>query len=346
MLDENTATASDTDKNALDFIENVTMHADQVQAQVLSEILTRNAHIEYFMRYELNGRTDSDSFQKFVPVVTYEDLQPDILRIANGDKPSILSSQPISEFLTSSGTSTGERKLMPTTEEEINRKTLLYSFIMPVMNQYMKGLDKGKGMYFLFIKSETKTPGGLVARPVLTSIHKSRQFREKFYDPYNTHTSPMEAILCPDSQQSMYVQLLCGLVQNTQVLRAGAIFASALLRAIRFLQQHWKSLCHDIRVGSPSEEEVRDPCLREALMKMMILSPNPEVAELMESECSKASWEGIIKRLWPNIKYLDVIVTGRWPNIFPPSISTAVGSLRCAQCTAPLNATSVSISTR
>jgi hypothetical protein len=29
--------------------------------------------------------------------------------------------------------------------------------------RYVPGLDKGKGLYFLFIKSETKTPGGLPA---------------------------------------------------------------------------------------------------------------------------------------------------------------------------------------
>jgi hypothetical protein len=65
--------------------------------------------------------------------------------------------------------------------------------------RYMEGLDKGKGMYFLFIKSETRTPGGLLARPVLTSYYKSQHFRERPYDPYNVYTSPIEAILCADS---------------------------------------------------------------------------------------------------------------------------------------------------
>ncbi|GLJ20877.1 hypothetical protein SUGI_0380900 [Cryptomeria japonica] len=336
MLSDNTAILSDNDKKALDFIENVTIHTDQVQAQVLSEILTRNANTEYLKRYDLNGRTDRDSFKKLLPAITYEDLQPDIVRIANGDKSPILSSHPVSEFLTSSGTSAGERKLMPTIEEELDRRTLLYSLLMPVMNQYIKGLDKGKGMYFLFIKSETKTPGGLVARPVLTSYYKSRHFREKPFDPYNVYTSPMEAILCPDSHQSMYAQLLCGLAQNKQVLRAGAVFASGLLRAIHFLEQHWRSLCHDIRMGSPSEEDVTDPSIRKAVMN--ILNPDPEMADLMERECSKESWEGIIKRLWPNTKYLEVIVTGAMAQYIPtldfysgrlPQLCTMYASSEC-----------------
>ena len=100
----------------------------------------------------------------------------------------------------------------------------------------MNGLDKGKGLYFLFIKSETKTPGGLLARPVLTSYYKSDHFKTRPHDPYNVYTSPNEAILCPDSFQSMYTQMLCGLYDRLHVLRVGAVFASGLLRAIRFLQ--------------------------------------------------------------------------------------------------------------
>ncbi|KAL7199480.1 hypothetical protein ACSBR2_021706 [Camellia fascicularis] len=68
---------------------------------------------------------------------------------------------------------------------------------MPFMNLYVPGLDKGKGLYFLFVKSETKTPGRLLARPVLTSYYKSELFKTRPYDPYNVYTSPNEAILCP-----------------------------------------------------------------------------------------------------------------------------------------------------
>lgn len=88
------------EKKALEFLEYVTANADEVQKQVLAEILTRNANVEYLQRHGLGGRTDTNSFKKFVPVITYEDIQPDINRIANGDKSPILCAHPISEFLT------------------------------------------------------------------------------------------------------------------------------------------------------------------------------------------------------------------------------------------------------
>lgn len=87
-------------KKKLEFIENVTSNPDEVQKKVLSEILLRNAHVEYLQRNGLNGHTDKESFKKIMPVITYEDIQADINRIANGDTAPILCSKPISEFLT------------------------------------------------------------------------------------------------------------------------------------------------------------------------------------------------------------------------------------------------------
>ncbi|KAM1041493.1 hypothetical protein ACFX2I_030646 [Malus domestica] len=325
----------DKNNKILHFIEEVTKTPHEVQKRVLAEILTRNAHVEYLQRHGLNGHTDRDTFKKIMPVIKYEDIQSDINRIANGDTSHILCSKPISEFLTSSGTSGGERKLMPTIEEELERRSLLYSLLMPVMSQYVPGLDKGKGMYFLFIKSEAKTPGGLVARPVLTSYYKSSHFKQRPYDPYTNYTSPNETILCPDSYQSMYSQLLCGLCQNKEVLRVGAVFASGFIRAIRFLEKHWTILCKDIASGTLNPQ-ITDPSVREAVMK--ILKPDPKLASFIEGECRRDSWHGIITRLWPNTKYVDVIVTGTMSQYIPtldyysnglPLVCTMYASSEC-----------------
>ncbi|XP_041001202.1 probable indole-3-acetic acid-amido synthetase GH3.1 isoform X1 [Juglans microcarpa x Juglans regia] len=307
--------ACDKDSKALLFIEEMTRETSAVQERVLGEILFWNAETEYLRRFQLNGATDRDTFKSKVPVVTYEDLQPDIQRIANGDRSSIFSAHPISEFLTSSGTSAGERKLMPTIHEELDRRQLLYSLLMPVMNLYVSGLDKGKGLYFLFVKAETKTPGGLLARPVLTSYYKSEHFKTRPYDPYNVYTSPNEAILCADSFQSMYTQMLCGLLMREEVLRVGAVFASGLLRAIRFLQLHWQQLAHDISTGALNPN-ITDPALRDCMSKI-IVKPNPELSKFITQECSGENWEGIITRIWPNTKYLDVIVTGAMAQYIP-----------------------------
>ncbi|KAL1190450.1 Indole-3-acetic acid-amido synthetase GH3.4 [Cardamine amara subsp. amara] len=308
-------TTSEKDVKALKFIEEMTRNPDSVQEKVLGEILSRNSDTEYLKRFGLNGSTDRKTFKKRVPVVTYEDLKPEIQRISNGDRSPILSSHPITEFLTSSGTSAGERKLMPTIEEDLDRRQLLYSLLMPVMNLYVPGLDKGKGLYFLFVKSESKTSGGLPARPVLTSYYKSDHFKRRPYDPYNVYTSPNEAILCADSSQSMYAQMLCGLLMRHDVSRLGAVFASGLLRAISFLQTNWKELARDISTGTLSSR-IFDPAIKHRMSKILT-KPDQELAEFLIGVCSQENWEGIITKIWPNTKYLDVIVTGAMAQYIP-----------------------------
>jgi auxin responsive GH3 gene family len=101
----------------------------------------------------------------------------------------------------------------------------------------MTGLSKGKAMYLLFVKVEALTTSGIPVRSVLTSYYKSPHFLHRRHDLYNSYTSPDEIILCPDSRQSMYCQLLCGLVERQHV-RLGAVFASAFLRAISFLEKN------------------------------------------------------------------------------------------------------------
>ncbi|PON93690.1 GH3-like hormone conjugating enzyme [Trema orientale] len=328
--------ACEKDAKALQLIEEMTRNTDSVQERILREILSCNSETEYVKRFGLNGATDRDTFKSKVPIVTYEDLLPDIQRIANGDRSPIFSSQPISEFLASSGTSGGERKLLPTTNEQLDRCQLLFSLRMPVINIYVPGLDKGKGLYFLFIRAETKTPGGLVARPILTSVFKNENFKNRPYDPYDVYTSPNETILCPDSFQSMYSQMLCGLIMRHEVLRVGAIFASGLVHAIRFLQLSWRDLASDISTGTLNPR-ITDPAIKERLMSD-ILKPDPELAEFVSSQCSGQNWEGIITRIWPNTIYLDTVVTGSMAQYVPtldyysgglPKVSLTYSSSEC-----------------
>ncbi|KAJ1263530.1 hypothetical protein BS78_09G192500 [Paspalum vaginatum] len=314
--DEQEAAVPEAHREALEYIERVTAGAGPVQRRVLAEILAQNAPAEYLRRLGVSGDAPGavEAFRRAAPLVTYEDIHPDVLRIANGDTSPILCGKPISEFLTSSGTSGGERKLMPTIADEMDRRSMLYGLLMPVMSQAVPGLDRGKCMYLYFVKAEAHTPGGLPARPVLTSFYRSRHFLERPHDPYTVYTSPDEAVLCVDAYQSMYAQLLCGLLHRADVLRVGAVFASGFLRAIRFLEKHWPRLCRDIRAGA-LDAEITDRAVRAAVGR--VLGADPALADAIEAECARPSWQGIIRRVWPSTKYIDVIVTGAMAQYIP-----------------------------
>ncbi|XP_050209472.1 probable indole-3-acetic acid-amido synthetase GH3.1 [Mercurialis annua] len=323
------------DENVAQFIEEMTKKAGLVQENVLAEILELNKNVEYLKRFNLDGAMDLQTFKSKIPVVNYEDIRPDIRRIADGDQSDILTAYPISEFLISSGTSDCERKLIPITKQELARRQLLYSVLIPgVMNLSFSGLLEGKGLYFYYVKPETRTSGGLVAQPATSHYFRSDNFKSCLYNA-NIYTSPIESILCLDSYQSMYSQMLCGLLERNQVVRIGTIFASSLLRAISFLQLNWQDLLQDIMSGTLNNR-ITDPSIRERLDKVM--KPDRELAEFIESECSKDNWKGIITRIWPNAKYIDVTITGGMAQHIPtldyysgglPLVSTIYASSEC-----------------
>lgn len=70
----------------------------------------------------------------------------------------------------------------------------------------------------------------------------------------------------------------------------------------------------------------------------IILKPDPKLADFIAAECGKPSWQGIITKLWPNTKYVDVIVTGTMSQYIPtldyysnglPLVCTMYASSEC-----------------
>ncbi|KAF8697789.1 hypothetical protein HU200_035275 [Digitaria exilis] len=292
---------SSTDADNIRFIEEITTNVDTEQERVLEEILSRHGESEYLVKCWGGGLTGDTSRATF----RAKDLEPYIRRIADGDRSPILtgSGHPVTEIFTSSGTSGGERKMIPNVEDEVDRRYLLESLFAT-----------GKALYFLYVSSEGKTPGGLPSRTVMTSYYKSHQFTNSPFPRNNT--SPTAAILCLDTFQSTYAQMVCGLCQRKHVMHIGAAFAVGVVRAIHFLQQHWEQLSSDIEAGKLNPSCVTDQSVREAVAHIL-QRPDPEVAKFIRDECSRGDWAGIIPRIWPNAKFLGIIVTGSMAQYIP-----------------------------
>ncbi|TYH22550.1 hypothetical protein ES288_A04G137300v1 [Gossypium darwinii] len=240
-------------------LEGMTINAYQTQQQVLEEILTQNLHTEYLSQF-LNGHSDKEHFKTKVPVVDYEDIKPYMERIANEEPSNIILAETVTALTRSSGTSAGRPKLMPLTDSELDRRTY----------------DQGKRMQLLFVRPEIKAPSGLPTRSILTSYLICKNFEKH---ESSLHTSPIATILCSDSKQSMYCQMLCALLQRNEVVCVGLVFGSTL--------------------------------------SMILNKPNPELADLIEDICNAKSWEGIIKKLCPGTKCIDAIVTGSMAQYIP-----------------------------
>ncbi|XWS11013.1 hypothetical protein CRYUN_Cryun38cG0047300 [Craigia yunnanensis] len=198
-------------------------------------------------------------------------------------------------------TSNCSKRMFPLLLMKISSLTLVGS----VTIKHFGDLNKqGKRMLFMFAKPEIGTASGLMATTITTNLFKGSSFKNILSMHY---TSPTETIFCSDTNQSMFCQLLVGLVQRDEVVSIGSIFASTVLRAIKFLEDYWKELCSNIRTGQMSDW-ITDSGCRTAVS--LILKPNPEIAESIENICSYKSWEGVIKKLWPRAKFIGAIATG------------------------------------
>ncbi|KAJ7950353.1 Indole-3-acetic acid-amido synthetase GH3.3 [Quillaja saponaria] len=133
---------ADHNKRVLNFIEEITSNANEIQNRVLAEILSQNTNVEYLQRHGIDGRTDKETFKKLIPVIDYEYIKEDIDRIVNGDTSPILCSKPITEFYSSSATSSGESKLIPSTEDGLAKRLLCFSLLDPVIDQFTPGFSR------------------------------------------------------------------------------------------------------------------------------------------------------------------------------------------------------------
>ncbi|CAF1697293.1 unnamed protein product [Brassica oleracea] len=321
-------------KACLSILEDVTTNAKQVQDSVLEAILSRNAQTEYLKGF-LNGQLDKQSFKNNLPVVTYEDYRPYIDRIANGESSDLICDQLIIVLLVSSGTSGGVPKLIPMTAEELEQRMLFSSLHRPLISKQIEGISEGKSLSFFFVTREGKTASGLMVRTMVTCVIKMAGSANKdIWD--QVQISPHGIYTCDDTTQSMYCQLLCGLLQRESVSRLGAPFASSFLKVIKFLEDHWKELCSNIRTGHVSDWITDPQCL--SGVGKFLTAPNPELASLIEQECGKKSWEAIVRRLWPNAKCIEAVVTGSMAQYIPmmdfycgglPLISSFYASSEC-----------------
>ncbi|CAH2036535.1 unnamed protein product [Thlaspi arvense] len=317
----------------LNDLEELTLNAEQIQDDLLKEILTLNNNTEYLRRF-LHGSSDKQLFKKNVPLVSYEDVNPYIERVANGEPSDVISGGPITRFLRSSGTSGGKQKIFPVNDLFIEQLGNVFALRSRVMSKHFgdNRAEQGKTMEFHYTKPESTTSSGLPVAAAFTSFFKSDYFKNRPTKSQSEYTSPDQVILCADNKQSLYCHLLCGLSQRDEVVKIGATFAHALVRAIDFLESNWKELCSNIRLGHVSEWITDINC--RSSVSVIIGRPNPELADLIEQECSQKSWEGIITRLWPKAKCIQCVLTGQMAQYIPilefysnklPLVSTVYG---------------------
>ncbi|KAK2406882.1 Jasmonoyl--L-amino acid synthetase jar6 [Trifolium repens] len=294
-------------EKVIENFERLTKDAENVQKETLKRILEENATAEYLQNLGLNGRTDPESFKACVPLVVYKDLEPYINRMVGGDVSPILTGKPITAISLSSGTSQGKQKFIPWNDELFETTVQIYQTSFAFRNREFP-IQNGKALSFIYSSKSSQTKGGVTAATATANVFKNPGYKRAMEALKSPSVSPDEVIFSPDFHQTLYCHLLCGLLFREEVQLVSSTFAYSIVYAFRTFEQVFDELVTDIKEGVLSSR-ITHQSIRTAMSKL--LKPNPELANLIHKKCTGLSnWYGLIPELFPNVKYVQGIMTG------------------------------------
>ncbi len=99
-------------------IEHWLLDPIRTQREVLQDLITHGQYTELGRKYGMNEVFRISDFKKAVPIHQYEDLQPYIERVMNGEQ-NLLWNTPVYWFAKSSGTTSSKSKFIPITDESL-----------------------------------------------------------------------------------------------------------------------------------------------------------------------------------------------------------------------------------
>ncbi|KAM0948558.1 putative GH3 family protein [Dioscorea sansibarensis] len=303
--------------------EEATRDAQRLQLQTLRAILERNATVDYLQRHlsggSLGGGDEAvSSFRRLIPLSSYDDYADLIQRIADGsESPSALSLDPLLCFFYSSGTSTMSPKMIPFFESipaKASSNLASQSSSALLQRLFPPRQSINKVLWFLYAGKIIATKGGF--RAMAATAFPFQNKRSSSTPLLSMCVSPPAVVLGSDNYQQMYCHLLCGLCCSASIDAIRAPYAVGLIRAIHLLESKWEQLCNDIEFGFVSSDFITDSSMREAVEELLG-GPRPEIAMAIRGFFGKGKWEGVLRELWPEARYISCVTTGSMEQYYP-----------------------------
>ncbi|KAJ6848315.1 putative indole-3-acetic acid-amido synthetase GH3.6 [Iris pallida] len=331
-----------SDEQVLQTIEESTINARALQLQTLRSILSRNSAAT-FLRHHRQP-TDADSFRRLVPLSSYEDYADTIQKMADGELPAAsLSLDPLLCFFNSSGTGTMKPKLIPFFNSAPARESssLAHQASSALLRRLFPPRPSvNKILWFLYAGNVTETKGGF---KVMAASAFPFHFKGPSPSPFlSVSVSPPEVILGSATEDQTFCHLLCGLRNADAIDAIRAPYAAGLVRAFRLLRSEWQRLCGCIENGSVSPD-VTDLAMRGAV-DASLGAPRADLAERIREVCGRGDWRGILKELWPELRYIACVTTGSMEQYYPilkyyagESVPLLCGDYFASECSIGIN---------
>jgi hypothetical protein len=146
-------------KHILEFREAKT-NLSKLQEKLLFGIIDKNKNTVYGRKFKFKKVNSVKDFQKFVPIITYDDILGYVERIKKGES-NILTKDKVIFFATTSGSTKAPKFIPITKQRSISFKKELSLWSFKFLRKYPQVL-KGKLLYFAGAYNEGKTSGGIM----------------------------------------------------------------------------------------------------------------------------------------------------------------------------------------
>ena len=274
-------------------------HVDRTQEDLLLKILARNQNTWFGQHYHFHRLRSVKDFQRELPICTYTDFEEPVSRLVHGET-GVLTKESVDYFVCTSGTATGQQKLIPSTASSryaiwraiLTSQAFLYQYARK------KQISIKPGLMLVGTAPTSYTTTGI---PCGISSTRCSLSSRRFWPAISI--APFVATSNPQVETRWYLHWYYALTQQA-ISYISAPYASPLLASAQFLFEQSDSLIHDIANGTLNRELPLSSKERSFLQSR--LQPNPrraaELTWLLERE------GGLIPRkVWPDLGWLFVV---------------------------------------
>ncbi len=291
------------------------------QKAKLDEILARNRDTEYGRRHGFASIRSMEDWRRAVPVVTYEEIEPLIRRVTEGEKNVLTADDPVM-FARTSGT-TGEPKFVPVTarcqgrDHDDQIRTWLHHARLD-----HPSLWSGKCLSLVSPAVEGHTPCGLPYGSTSGHIYRNLPAMMR-----STYAIPYEAFEIEDYEAKYYAIMRLGVPERVSFLCTAN--PSSIVKMCEMADKHSELLLKDVADGTLSSA-MPIPSAARAVIEQR-LRPRPDVARRLERARSRRDGYLLPADYWPDLALIGCWKGGtvgayleRFPGWFDPDGREAV----------------------
>lgn len=258
---------------------------DAAQARVYAELHARNGQTALAKRLGVDRAPTLEALRATVPLVSYEDLQPEIDAMLRGEPAQLCAGRPLL-FATTSGT-TGRTKYLPIDADYLRSfQEPMHLFLYRLLADH-PGATRHRVLYLVGSADGPIAPCGVPTGTISGFNHRNLGRLLKGF-----HAVPYEPFVIADPVARAYTVARLALVHEVSL--AVAITTHPLAELADVMEQHGEALLRDLRDGT-----LRSPApMTDAERRLIgpLLTAEPARARVLEARLPLTP-----RRAWPEL---------------------------------------------